>query len=173
MRFLSTFERQAMRDAPLPPPSRALAVVTGANKGIGFSCAERLCEALGENATVVLTARNADLGMYAVDELKKKGHSCVEFHQLDVSDEKSVDALAAFVSERGGCDILINNAGIAFKISSPEPFGVQARQTIDVNYHGTKRCMEKFLPLMKQGGRIVQVSSQSGQVCHLPWPSSA
>ena len=149
-------------------PEGCIAVVTGANKGIGFSCAERLCEALGESATVVLAARNTALGAAAVDELKKKGHSCVIFHQLDVSDEESVDALAAFVSERGGCDILINNAGIAFKLSSPEPFGVQTRQTIDVNYRGTKRCMERFLPLMKQGGRIVQVSSQSGKVCHLP-----
>ena len=50
-----------------------LAIVTGANKGIGLSCVERLCEQLGDRATVVLTSRSVELGHAAVAELRKKG----------------------------------------------------------------------------------------------------
>ena len=95
-----------------------LAIVTGANKVIGLSCVERLCEQLVDRATVALTSRSVELGHAAVAELRKKGHKPL-YHQLDVSDENSIEALALFVHEKGGCDILINNAGIAFKLSSP------------------------------------------------------
>lgn len=140
-----------------------LAIVTGANKGIGFNCVQTLCEHLGNASVVVLTARNEELGKHAVLELERQGHKPI-FHQLDITSAQSVDAFAAWVKEQGGCDILINNAGIAFKLSAPEPFPEQARRTVDTNYRSTRDMVEKFLPLMKSGGRVIQISSKSGQI---------
>mmetsp|Transcript_14071 Transcript_14071/g.22364 ORF Transcript_14071/g.22364 Transcript_14071/m.22364 type:complete len:300 (+) Transcript_14071:75-974(+) len=141
-----------------------LAIVTGANKGIGFRCVERLCEELDDSATVVLTSRSEERGKAAVAELVAKGHKQVIFHLLDVTNAQSIDALAEWVKKRGGCDIVINNAGIAFKLSAPEPFADQARKTVDANYYGTKHVVEKLLPHLKSGGRMIQVSSQAGQI---------
>jgi len=144
-----------------------VAIVTGANKGIGFACAQRLCEELGNDATVVITARNEELGMAAVAELAAQGHRAV-FKPLDITSQPSIDALATWVKTQGGCDILINNAGIAFKLSAPEPFPEQARKTIDTNYLGTKHVIERLLPHMKPGARVIQVSSSAGQVSGRP-----
>ena len=55
----------------------------------------------------------------------------VLFHQLDISDAKSVEDLRDFISELGGIDLLVNNAGMAFPLSDPTPFKEQARRTVD------------------------------------------
>lgn len=82
------------------------AVVTGANKGIGLE----ICRQLASNGVmVVLTARNEEKGMEAVDNLKRSGLSnFVIFHQLDVVDKSSIASLANFVkSHFGKLDILV------------------------------------------------------------------
>lgn len=60
----------------------------------------------------------------------------VLFHQLDISDAKSVEDLRDFISkELGGIDLLVNNAGMAFPLSDPTPFKEQARRTVDSWWH--------------------------------------
>ncbi|CAJ1950048.1 unnamed protein product [Sphenostylis stenocarpa] len=87
------------------------AVVTGANKGIGLEIVKQLASA---GIKVVLTARNEERGLHAMETIKASGLShLVMFHQVDVADATSVASLADFIkSECGKLDILVNNAGI-------------------------------------------------------------
>ncbi|KAH8913135.1 hypothetical protein BDL97_U04900 [Sphagnum fallax] len=87
-----------------------VAVVTGANKGIGLAIVRRLAK---EGITVVLTARDTTRGKEALESLKSQGLHNVKFHPLDVAPE-SILALAEWLHKTyGGIDILINNAGIS------------------------------------------------------------
>jgi len=82
--------------------------------------------------------------------------------QLDLNDEKSIKAAAESVKkEYGGLDILINNAGMAWKGST---FNTEvATTTLGTNYFGTLKVCESFLPLMRENGRVVNVSSTVGK----------
>nr|KJB09193.1 hypothetical protein B456_001G129000 [Gossypium raimondii]KJB09198.1 hypothetical protein B456_001G129000 [Gossypium raimondii] len=85
------------------------AVVTGANKGIGFEIVRQLAS---NGVAVVLTARNKVRGNEATAKLHQLGLSNVVFHQLNVLDQASVESLADFLSQKfGRLDILVNNAG--------------------------------------------------------------
>ncbi|KAL3325346.1 hypothetical protein AABB24_039112 [Solanum stoloniferum] len=85
------------------------AVVTGANKGIGFETVKKLANS---GVTVVLTARDENRGTEATSLLNEQGFSNVVFHQLDVQDAQSIESLAKFVqTQYGRLDILVNNAG--------------------------------------------------------------
>lgn len=85
--------------------SRRYAVVTGANKGIGFESVRQLAKA---GVTVVLTARNEKRGTEATKAVIESGLSNVVFHQLDVQDKQSIADLAKFVTtEFGRLDILV------------------------------------------------------------------
>lgn len=81
------------------------AVVTGANKGIGFE----ICRQLASNGiAVVLTARDEKRGIEAVEKLKSSGYDDVVFHQLDVAEPASISRLADFIASRfGKLDILV------------------------------------------------------------------
>ena len=146
-------------------------VVTGANKGIGLAIVRTLCTSLGADATVVLTARNQTLGEEAVASLRRDGLSNVVFCQLDITKPDSVAAAKLWVEktvEGGAVDALVCNAGFAYKVSATEPFAEQARNTVDINYYGTKRVMDAFLPLLQKRkgaeGRVVCVSSRAGRM---------
>ncbi|RZF42983.1 hypothetical protein LSTR_LSTR016652 [Laodelphax striatellus] len=91
-----------------------VAVVTGGNKGIGFSIVEGLCKIF--KGKVYLTARNEELGKQAVEKLKEAGCN-PEFYQLDITVADSRERFAKYLKEKyGGLDVLVNNAGIAFKV---------------------------------------------------------
>ncbi|XP_062145646.1 (+)-neomenthol dehydrogenase-like isoform X2 [Alnus glutinosa] len=98
--------------------TKRIAVVTGANKGIGFE----ICKQLASNGVkVILTARDEKRGNEAVEKLKSAGYSDVIFHQLDVVDNASISSFANFIKTQfGKLDILINNAAIAAAIINPE-----------------------------------------------------
>ena len=147
----------------------SVAVVTGANRvpGIGYEIARGLASKLPEGSTVILTARVPEMGRKATEELKSELGNRVNllFHQLDIADAASVETLGSFVrSELGGIDVLVNNAGLAFPMSDTTPFPDQARQTIDVNYYGTKRMLTTLRPLLRPNARSVGVSSSAGQL---------
>ncbi|KAL0379565.1 UNVERIFIED_CONTAM: (+)-neomenthol dehydrogenase [Sesamum angustifolium] len=91
--------------------SSRYAVVSGANKGIGFEICRQLAS---HGITVVLTARDENKGLQAINQLKGSALSDhVIFHQLDVTDLESIALLAKFIkSQFGKLDILVNNAGI-------------------------------------------------------------
>ncbi|XP_036983097.2 carbonyl reductase [NADPH] 1 [Artibeus jamaicensis] len=134
-----------------------VALVTGANKGIGFAIARDLCRQF--SGDVILTARDAARGQAAVQQLQAEGLS-PRFHQLDIDDLQSIRALRDFLrKEYGGLDVLINNAGIAFKVNDPTPFHIQAEVTMKTNFFGTQDVCTELLPLMKPQGRVVNVSS--------------
>lgn len=134
-----------------------VALVTGGNKGIGFAIARDLCRQF--SGDVVLTARDEARGRAAVQQLQAEGLS-PRFHQLDIDDLQSIRALRDFLrKEYGGLDVLVNNAGIAFKVNDPTPFHIQAEVTMKTNFFGTRDVCTELLPLMKPQGRVVNVSS--------------
>lgn len=148
------------------PGVEKIAVVTGSNKGIGFAIVKGLCEKF--NGSVYLTARDVARGQAAVDALNKLGHNPL-FHQLDTTDQESVDRFRDYLKTKyGGIDLLVNNAGIAFKNDATEPFAVQAKETVRVNYFGTLRVCQALFPLLKQNARVVNVSSSAGHLLRIP-----
>ena len=116
-----------------------VAIVTGSNKGIGLAIVRGMCRQF--KGHVYLTSRNPQLGEEAVKLLEGEGlHP--KYHQLDVTAEDSVAKLAVYVMEKyGGVDILINNAGIAYKNASTAPAIEQATVTVATNFTGTLNMM--------------------------------
>ncbi|KAJ8275683.1 hypothetical protein COCON_G00074350 [Conger conger] len=138
--------------------SKTVALVTGANKGIGLAIVRGLCRA-GFPGDVVVTARNEKLGREAVDMLREEGLETV-FHQLDICDQTSIERLRDFLQNTyGGLDVLVNNAGIAYKNNAVEPFGEQAEVTMRTNFWGTLKVSRALLPLLRPNARVVNVSS--------------
>jgi len=137
-----------------------IAIVTGANKGIGYETVRGLAKT-GKFSTVYLTARNPELGAAATEKLNsEENFSTIKFHQLDITEEESISNLANFISaNHGGFDVLVQNAGFAFKQAATESFPIQAEETMKINFWGTLNVMKKCVPLAKKGARIVLVSS--------------
>jgi NAD(P)-dependent dehydrogenase (short-subunit alcohol dehydrogenase family) len=144
-----------------------LAVVTGGNRGIGFEICRELARRGGMR--VVLTARDGKTGAAAAKKLRDEGLE-VEFHELDVTSDKSIRAFAAWLdASHKRCDVLVNNAGIM-----ADPRGSRVldsrlqtwRETLDTNLIGPLMMIQALVPLMKkQGyGRIVNMSSGQGQL---------
>nr|ANJ46842.1 20 beta hydroxy steroid dehydrogenase [Rachycentron canadum] len=137
-----------------------VAVVTGGNKGIGLAIVRALCKQFQGN--VYLTARDVGRGQEAVESLASEGLKPL-FHQLDINDLNSITAAAAYFKDKyGGVDILVNNAGIAFKAADETPFAIQAEVTLKTNFFATRDMLTHFLPIIKAGGRVVNVSSFVG-----------
>ena len=137
--------------------SKKVAVVTGSNKGIGFAIVRALCKKF--DGDVILTSRNDDRGLEAIKQLEGEGLK-PKYHQLDIDDVASVERLRDdMVSEYGGIDVLINNAGIAFKVADTTPFATQAAVTMKTNYFSTLEGSKILLPIVKSNGRVVNVSS--------------
>jgi len=142
---------------------QGICIVTGSNKGIGLSVIRALCSKLN-NTVVYLTSRNEELGRKAVNILKEEGLE-VAYHQLDITDEKSIDQLHDYIkNNHHGIDILINNAGIAYKNDSTAPFSEQADITVATNFFGTRSLCNKLFPLLNKGARVVNVSSNCGHL---------
>ncbi|XP_026556326.1 carbonyl reductase [NADPH] 1-like [Pseudonaja textilis] len=137
--------------------STKVAVVTGSNKGIGLAIVRALCKQF--SGDVYLTARNPERGKAAVTQLSGEGLKPL-FHQLDITDLESIQTLRDFLKEKyGGLDVLVNNAGIAFKVEDTTPFAVQAEVTMKTNFIATRNACIELLPLLKPNGRVVNVSS--------------
>ncbi|XP_042289169.1 carbonyl reductase [NADPH] 1-like [Thunnus maccoyii] len=140
--------------------STKVAVVTGSNKGIGLAIVRALCKQF--QGDVYITARDAGRGQEAVQSLASEGLKAM-FHQLDINDLNSIITAAAFFKDKyGGVDVLVNNAGIAFKAADTAPFAVQAEVTLKTNFFATRDMLTHFLPIVKAGGRVVNVSSFVG-----------
>ena len=150
-----------------------VALVTGADKGIGFETVRRLAQ-LG--FAVWLGSRDQERGDVAATELAADGD--VRVVQLDVTDAESVTAAAGRVArESGALDVLVNNAGIANPDGEGVPSTVRLetiQQDFDVNFYGALRVTQAFLPLVRKAraGRIVNVSSTMGSIGELDSPGS-
>lgn len=132
-------------------------LITGANKGLGFETARRLI-ALGH--TVYVGARDSERGGAAARRLG------AGFVQLDVTDDASVTAAAAWIGQQGaGLDVLINNAGIAGDRISPfETTAEHMRRVYETNVFAVVRVTHAMLPLLRacRAPVIVNVSSGLG-----------
>ncbi|GAB5362926.1 hypothetical protein AAMO2058_000840500 [Amorphochlora amoebiformis] len=148
------------RNSTMSRLTKRIAVVTGGNKGIGFEIARKLAEQKG--VKTILTARSTERGAAACDALKKDGLE-VQFHLLNIDDKKSIATFSEWIrKEYGGLDILVNNAAVAFKSSDPTPFKGQAAPTLKTNYWGTLDVCEALIPIMREGGNVVNVASRAG-----------
>ena len=152
-----------------------IALVTGANRGLGFETARQLARA---GITVIVGARDAPKGEQAAARLRTEQAVAVETVQLDVADEASVERAARTVRERHGrLDLLVNNAGILPEATADTPEVVDValfRHTLDTNLLGAVATLEHFLPLLREstGGRVVNVSSTMGSLTDQSDPRS-
>ncbi|KAL3529039.1 hypothetical protein ACH5RR_008361 [Cinchona calisaya] len=140
-----------------------VAVVTGANRGIGFEIAHQLAM---DGLTVILTSRDTGVGDAAAKVLQDGGLN-VFFHQLDIVNPLSIETFTDWIQQSyGGLDILVNNAGINFNVGSDNSVE-SAEKVIETNYFGTKNMIKAMIPLMRpsaSGARIVNVSSRLGRL---------
>ncbi|MFG2003252.1 SDR family oxidoreductase [Spirillospora sp. NPDC048911] len=151
--------------------TNSIALITGANKGIGFETARALGAA---GITVLLGSRSPERGEKAAAELAADGGIDARFVHLDVTDDASVQDAA---SQLDRLDILINNAGIAPAEASvlPSATPVSAlRNTYETNVFGVVAVTNAMLPLLRRSpaGRIVNVSSELGSMTLLTDPES-
>jgi NAD(P)-dependent dehydrogenase (short-subunit alcohol dehydrogenase family) len=143
-----------------------VAVVTGANRGIGFEIVRQLAR---KGMRVVLTARDPTKGEAARGRLAREGLD-VAFQVLDVRDADQARAVAARVErEFGRLDILVNNAGVMIDPKGARTATADAavlRATLETNVVGALLVTQACLPLMRARGygRIVNVSSELGQL---------
>ncbi|XP_061724680.1 carbonyl reductase [NADPH] 1-like [Cydia pomonella] len=142
-----------------------VAVVTGANKGLGFALVKELCEQF--HGTVYLTSRDSTRGLKACKVLENLGQKPA-YHQLDVTNNNSVKQFTEYIQKNHGkIDLLINNAGILFLKDCLEPKIYQAEQTMFVNFFSLVNFTEDILPLISNGGVIVNISSSSGHLSRI------
>jgi len=146
--------------------TQRVAVVTGANKGIGYAIVDKLCSVF--DGIIYLTARNEQLGLRALKHLQESNSDAqnkVKFHQLDITHVESIRRFADYIKKtHGGLDVLINNAGIAFKSHDVTPFGDQAEITAQTNFFGTINVCNALFPLLRDHARVVNVSSRAGML---------
>src|SRR5262249_23031171 len=128
---------------------KRLAIVTGANRGIGLEIARRLVRS---GLDVIATSRDAARGRAAAQEVGAR------YLPLDVTDRASIDALGAHLG--AGFDVLVNNAGISMNGFDADV----ARKTLEVNFFGAMNVTDRLLPVLRAGGRVVMVSSGMGEL---------
>jgi NAD(P)-dependent dehydrogenase (short-subunit alcohol dehydrogenase family) len=147
------------------PRGDGVALVTGANRGIGLELVRRLAQ---RGYTVILGSRDPEKGEAAAAELRGQGLQ-VEVRAVDVTDAAGIDALGASLeSDPGRLDVLVNNAAIHYDTWQT---GVDAdldvvREALETNVLGAWRTAQACLPLLRRSphARLVNVSSGAGSI---------
>jgi NAD(P)-dependent dehydrogenase (short-subunit alcohol dehydrogenase family) len=148
-----------------------IALITGANKGIGLETARQF-GACG--FTVLAGARDEERGLAAERELRADGVDA-RFVSLDVTADASVREAADWIErEYGRLDILVNNAGIARGNPASETNLDTMREVYEANVFGVIRVTNAMLPLLRRAlaARIVNVSSEVGSISSMTDPAS-
>jgi NAD(P)-dependent dehydrogenase (short-subunit alcohol dehydrogenase family) len=145
--------------------AKKIALITGANKGLGFEMARQLGQA---GVKVLLAARDPNKGEAAAEKLRGEGLDA-QFLKLDVTNKSDHTAASAFLEKNfGRLDILINNAGISAegmgggKVSTTTEDTIH--RTFETNFFAPLALTQVLLPLLKKSdaGRIVNMSSILG-----------
>ncbi|MBI4785317.1 MAG: SDR family oxidoreductase [Oscillatoriophycideae cyanobacterium NC_groundwater_1537_Pr4_S-0.65um_50_18] len=150
------------------PPAERIAIVTGANRGIGLEVVRQLAH---KGITVILGSRDLQKGEQAAAQLIGAGLHVLP-RQLDVTAPESMTQLATQVEQEfGRLDILVNNAGILYDTwqqPSTADFDT-VQEAISINTLGPWRMCKAFVPLLRrsQEGRIVNVSSGAGSIASM------
>jgi NAD(P)-dependent dehydrogenase (short-subunit alcohol dehydrogenase family) len=143
------------------------ALITGANKGIGFETAKQL---LQKGFYVYIGSRDLKNGVNAVEKLRSEGLPHAEAVQLDVTDEKSVKMAREEIEKKTNVlDVLINNAGINGGQPPYNALGATSEQfmaAFDTNVFGVARVTKAFIDLLHKSNepRIVNVSTSVGSL---------
>ncbi len=142
-----------------------IALVTGANRGIGFEACRQLAQ---RGLHVVLTSRDSALGEKAAAILSAEGLQ-ITTHPLDVTRLEQIRAARDFIIERfGRLDVLVNNAGVYLDrgVGLLDVATEMVEETIAVNFYGPLHTTQIFIPLMIENnyGRVVNVSSAGGSL---------
>jgi NAD(P)-dependent dehydrogenase (short-subunit alcohol dehydrogenase family) len=142
-----------------------VALVTGANRGIGLEVCRQLAQ---RDYRVLLTARDREKATAAAETIDPAGRHVVA-HVLDITDQASIDAVATQVeAAEGRLDVLVNNAAIGYdtwaKATTADLTAVH--ETLETNLFGAWRVTLAFLPLLRRSPhpRVVNVSSQGGSL---------
>ena len=148
------------------------ALITGANKGIGYEIARGLGE---KKITVLMGSRGQARGQAAADCLRAEGLDA-RFIEIDVTRRDTILSAAEWIQNQfGKLDILVNNAGIAERMAKPSEADLAAIHKIyETNLFGPMAVTQAMLPLLRrsQRGRIVNVSSSLGSLTLARDPTS-
>lgn len=156
------------------PAGKTIAIVTGANRGIGFETCRQLSQ-LG--FLTILTSRHENKGKAAIESLLQEGGDLI-YHQLNVTDLDSISRLVSYIEENFQCcDILVNNAGVFIdrgRSVLDVPLDV-LQETLETNFLGALNMCRAFIPFMRkhQYGRVVNVSSGMGSIASMGGSSAA
>jgi NAD(P)-dependent dehydrogenase (short-subunit alcohol dehydrogenase family) len=150
------------------PAERPVAVVTGANRGIGTEVARQLA---GRGYTVVLGSRDLARGEKTALRLDPSGQR-IWACQLDISDPRSVTDMGQWVNRAlGRADVLVNNAAIDYDTDASAVTADldRVQRALDTNLMGAWRTVQALLPLLRRSPhpRIVNVSSESGSIAQM------
>ncbi|WP_181720875.1 SDR family NAD(P)-dependent oxidoreductase [Nocardia gipuzkoensis] len=143
-----------------------IALVTGANQGLGFALAEGLAQRMSPGDIVYLTGRDLDRVRAAASRVDAPTAE-VRPAVLDVSDSESITALAAELRDRhDGVDIVFSNA--AARLTPETPWAELIGPFVDTNNLGTTRMLRAIAPILRPGGRLLVVASDFGTLRSLP-----
>lgn len=149
------------------------ALITGANRGIGYELVKQLASM---GFKVILASRDSKKGAEAAQRLADSGLD-VSFVVMDVTDQESIRKAAMTITETvGRLDVLINNAGVyldgSARLLTMDPAILE--QTMSTNFFGVYHVMRSFLPLMERRGygKIINVSSEYGAINAMSSPGA-
>lgn len=153
-------------DTQTHPLTATIALITGANKGIGYEVARLLGE---QGATVLVGARDTERGGAAERSLRDAGIDAHHVHIDVINDQLVAQAAERIESEYGRLDILVNNAGITGGRGSGPPSETPRRilrEVYETNVFGVVAMTNAVLPLLRRApaARIVNVSSEVGSI---------
>jgi NAD(P)-dependent dehydrogenase (short-subunit alcohol dehydrogenase family) len=146
-----------------------VALITGANRGIGREVAAQL---VGQGYDVILSARDPDAAAQAATELAAQPGAHVSALTLDVADPASIASAAEQVTrDPGRLDVLVNNAGVGtdWGVSGTSPDFDAMERALQTNFYGAYRLTVALLDLLRASPhpRIVNVSSGMGGIAEM------
>jgi NAD(P)-dependent dehydrogenase (short-subunit alcohol dehydrogenase family) len=152
---------------------KRIALVTGANKGIGLEIARQLAQ---EGVEVIIGARDASRAQAAIEDLARQGLAAQSL-SIDLNDHSSIKAAAQVIeAQYGRLDILVNNAGMVDAADGPPSTSAPeaARRIMDTNFIGTLAVTQAMLALLRKApaARIVNLSSSLGSLAVNSDPTS-